>query len=128
MTRCGTISYMAPEVHRCVGHGRAADFWSLGALAYDMLCCEYPIQNQDYSEPIEYPAFLSRDVTNLLKGLLRRDKTKRLGAHRVSPEGDITGGADDVKKHPFFKRILDWVSETKWLKTDILLTIVLTSG
>ncbi|XP_026303460.1 ribosomal protein S6 kinase beta-2 isoform X1 [Piliocolobus tephrosceles] len=36
-TFCGTIEYMAPEILVHSGHNRAVDWWSLGALMYDML-------------------------------------------------------------------------------------------
>ncbi len=46
---------------------------------------------------VKLPKFLSSDAQNLLKGLLTRDPTKRLG-HGPA-------GSDAIKKHGFFKSI-----------------------
>lgn len=34
---CGTLEYMAPEIILGKGHDKAADWWSVGVLLFEML-------------------------------------------------------------------------------------------
>lgn len=44
-TICGTPEYLAPEIIRGEGHGCAVDWWSLGALVFEMHTGKPPFQN-----------------------------------------------------------------------------------
>lgn len=37
MSVCGTPEYLAPEVLKKEGHGKAVDYWCLGSLIYELI-------------------------------------------------------------------------------------------
>mmetsp|Transcript_26895 Transcript_26895/g.39844 ORF Transcript_26895/g.39844 Transcript_26895/m.39844 type:complete len:570 (+) Transcript_26895:148-1857(+) len=104
---CGTPEYIAPEVLLRQGHGRAVDWWSTGALLYEMLSGLPPFYSRSREVMFEkimkaelnFPSFLSEAAKDLLRHLLVRDPKKRLG----SGEAD----AGEIKAHGFFYG-LDW--------------------
>lgn len=103
----GTMEYMAPEVIAGRGHGKAVDWWSIGVLLYEMLCGVPPfraksrpgLQKLITSAKLKMPNYLSSEASSLLKGLLTKEASKRLG---FGPTGSA-----DVVKHAFFKGV-DW--------------------
>ena len=123
----GTIEYMAPEIIRGSdesswgpGYGKACDWWSLGAMACDLMTGKPPfgggnwtkIQQNIMFQKLSLPYFLSPDAKDLLTRLLRKEPKKRLG---VSPN-DIS----IIKKHRFFRKI-DWKKlEAKELEPPII--------
>ncbi|KAI5067487.1 hypothetical protein GOP47_0018015 [Adiantum capillus-veneris] len=102
---CGTVEYMAPEILLAKGHGKAADWWSIGILLYEMLIGQPPftqrnrqkLQEKIVKDRIKLPHYLSSEAHSLLKGLLQKDPIKRLGSG--------TNRSDEIKQHKWFKCI-----------------------
>ena len=105
---CGSVAYLAPEMLRRQGHGKAVDWYLLGVLFYEMIVGFPPyfstnreqMFNNIQKGKLKIPTSLSGDARGLLKALLNRDPLKRLGSRR---------DADEVKEHPFFYGI-NWDS------------------
>jgi len=100
---CGSPAYLAPEMLKRTGHGKSIDWYLLGVLLYEMLVGIPPYYSNNKEQlyeniqrgPLKLPNFLSEDARSLLISLLNRNPHKRLGAG--------PNGAEDIKKHIFFK-------------------------
>ncbi|KAG2719228.1 hypothetical protein I3843_03G249300 [Carya illinoinensis] len=104
----GTPDYIAPEVLLKKGYGLECDWWSLGAIMYEMLVGYPPFYSDDpmstcrkivnWRTHLKFPeeAELSPEAKGLISKLLC-NVNQRLGSK----------GADEIKADPWFEGI-DW--------------------
>ncbi|KPP63007.1 ribosomal protein S6 kinase beta-1-like [Scleropages formosus] len=101
------IMLNSQEILMRSGHNRAVDWWSLGALMYDMLTGAPPFTGENRKKTIDkilkgklnLPPYLTQEARDLLKKLLKRNASSRLGAG--------PGDASEVQSHLFF-RLINW--------------------
>lgn len=122
-TLCGTPDYLAPEIILNEGHDLAVDYWALGVLIFEMVVGAPPFYAEDPMEVYEkilsgnpaMPTFFTRNLSDLIKKLLRSQQGKRLGNTR--------GGTAAVVKHKWFSSF-DWASmESGEMKAPYVPTI-----
>ncbi|KAH1097331.1 hypothetical protein J1N35_014252 [Gossypium stocksii] len=104
----GTPDYIAPEVLLKRGYGMECDWWSLGAILFEMLVGYPPFYSEEplstcrkivnWRTHLKFPeeAKLSAEAKDLIRKLLCNVE-QRLG----------TKGAYEIKAHPWFKDI-EW--------------------
>jgi serine/threonine protein kinase len=103
---CGSPEYMSPEMLKGIGHTRAVDLYTLGALLHEMLTGLPPYYSQTKAKmyddvlnaKLKLPRYMSTKAQALVKSLLRRDPLSRLGTER---------GLASVKAHP-------WCAKLNW--------------
>ena len=104
----GTPDYIAPEVFGQGGYNETVDWWSVGAILFEML--------------VGYPPFFSDEPSVTCQKILHWRKTLKIPTEvNLSPHAiDVlkrfmcdaddrlgANGVDEIKAHPFF-RDLDW--------------------
>jgi len=107
MSFCGSTAYLAPEMIKRKGHGKAVDWYLLGVLIYEMVTGIPPYYSNDkkkmmkniIKQPLKLPSFVSQQARHILLMLLNKDPSKRLGSGTLD--------AQSIKEHPWFDCI-DW--------------------
>ena len=99
---CGSVAYLAPEMVRKAGHGKAMDWYLLGVVLFEMVTGVPPFYAETKEElfhniqhsALKVPETLSPELQDLLARLLERDPNKRIVV-------------DEIKAHKWFKDV-DW--------------------
>lgn len=105
---CGSYAYLAPEMIKKKGHGKAVDYYSLGIILYEMVTGRPPFydENKELMEQnvlkgsLKIPNEIDENLKSLLLGLLERKVENRLGFKRGFPE---------IREHP-------WLKDVNWMK------------
>ncbi|KAM4814970.1 ribosomal protein S6 kinase delta-1-like isoform 1-T1 [Thomomys bottae] len=95
--------YCAPEVGAITEETEACDWWSLGAVLFELLTGKTLVECHpagiNTHTTLNMPECISEEARSLIQQLLQFNPLERLGAG--------VAGVEDIKSHPFFTPV-DW--------------------
>ena len=97
-TQVGTLDYMSPEQWQAKAYSYEVDYWALAVMLHELLT-DCTVGGRS-SIPIA-TELLDADACDLLRAMLRPERTERLGYG--------TGAAAAIKAHPYLAGV-DWAA------------------
>ncbi|XP_056344212.1 ribosomal protein S6 kinase delta-1 [Oenanthe melanoleuca] len=95
--------YCAPEVGAILEETEACDWWSLGAILFELLTGKSLVECHpsgiNTHTSLSIPDHVSKEARSLIQQLLQFNPAERLGAG--------VAGVEDIKSHPFFA-LIEW--------------------
>lgn len=112
-TRCGTPAYVAPEILLGENYTSSVDIWSLGVVLYVIVFGQYPFESPHLHEmyekiisgQIDFPFRISRDLEDIIRGMLTVDPAERLSIVSIA-------------NHPWLKNVPAVPAKPSPPKTD----------
>jgi serine/threonine protein kinase len=115
--------YLAPEAWCGLQPTPAGDWYSFGALVYEMLCGmppfwadnEVTLRMAVLNDPVRFPKHVSRTARDFVTRLLHKDQNARLGSGPL--------GADEIHNHTFFvgvkwEEVAQRAATPEWVPTS----------
>jgi len=111
-TQIGTPFYISPEICHNKPYDHKSDLWSFGCLIYEMCTLKPPFMADDlkammkricYSEPAPIPGLYSKELKQLVAGLLQKDPRQRPSAKQMAESSfmaEIVETMIPVESHP----------------------------
>ena len=97
-TYCGTTDYLSPELLNEEKYGKEVDIWSIGVLAYELVCGKAPFASKRDHETrdkiikmkFSVPEGLTSNLKDFIEGILKENPEER-------------PNIDGILNHPWIK-------------------------
>jgi serine/threonine protein kinase len=111
LTKCGSLEFMAPEIHQLIPYGTSVDMWSAGCLFYMLIAGNTPFMQSDLSENIRTILsgefnfddkcweHISISFKRMIVNLLRVDTSLRWTAKQALEQWEHCLSATDLQKN-----------------------------
>jgi serine/threonine protein kinase len=133
--RCGTPSYVAPEILKNQPYDQSCDMWSVGVVLYVTLCGYTPFMEEQHEEMFrrvklgdwnfdpEDWSQISDEAKDLIKGLICTNPDRRLTASQALSSKWITGVSDKYLSERSLTSTMRLVKDKNFRLKDVAMAI-----